>query len=95
MSCRLGETQGTVANLRALNERLEKELSNARSAAASSVHTAATPRAASQVNGGHSAGFGGGSGGGGGGLMAFAAQDLQRQLDAAQEQLAFKDHEVR
>ena len=32
---------------------------------------------------------------GGGGLMAFAAQDLHRQLDAAQEQLVFKEQEVR
>lgn len=92
MARRLGETQGTVANLRAQNERLEKELSDARSATASAAVTGATPRVLNHANGGNPAGFGGG---GGGGLMAFAAQDLQRQLDAAQEQLAFKDLEVR
>ena len=37
----------------------------------------------------------GGAATGGGGLMAFAAQDLHRQLDAAQEQLVFKEQEVR
>ena len=70
-----------MASLRAKNERLEKDLSDARATAV----TAAVARAADSVPAGVAAS---------GGLMAFAAQDLHRQLDAAQEQLAFKEHEV-
>lgn len=82
---RLGETKGTVANLRSRNERLEREVADARAAAAAAARAPA-------AGGGGAAG---GAAAGGGGLMAFAAQDLHRQLDAAQEQLVFKEQEVR